>query len=227
MKVFVTGANRGIGLEFVKQLKALNFEVFASTRSKFQDSGLENIIPPENHFVLDTGSHDSIVEFGKQIEQKKVVLDIFINNAGMLKNIALDNPDLYESTLLHFKVNALGPLAITQELVNRNLLKNGSKIIMITSQMASIEDNGMGAYYGYRMSKTALNSGMKSLSIDLKPKGHLVLAIHPGWVVTDMGGKNAKVTAKDSVSDMINLIQKMDESQSGTFVTRTGEVLPW
>lgn len=180
MKIFVTGANRGIGLEFVKQLKDLKFDVYATSRASFKDSGLEGIIAKENHFVLDAGSHDSIKKLGKDFEDKKIVLDVFISNAGMLINNTLDKECLYDSVLEHFKVNALGPLAITQEFVNRNVLQKGSKIVYISSQMASVEDNGMGAFYAYRMSKSALNSAMKSVSIDLKAKGILAIALHPG-----------------------------------------------
>ena len=125
------------------------------------------------------------------------------------------------------KINALSPISLTHKLMKN--LKAGStkKVIFLSSQMGSINDNYSGGYYFYRTSKSALNSAAKSLSIDWKADGISVLMLHPGWVRTDMGGSNAKLDIDTSVSKMLDVINSLDMGKTGTFLNYEGKKLEW
>jgi NAD(P)-dependent dehydrogenase (short-subunit alcohol dehydrogenase family) len=169
----VTGANRGIGLEYCRQLKDRGDDVIAVCRSASDE--LENLdIPIETD--VDLTADKSVADFVKRMDGKSI--DVLINNAGILKSVSLKNLD-FNSIRQQFEVNALGSLRLTQALLVN--LKKGSKIIMMTSRMGSIEDNTSGGSYGYRMSKVALSMAGKSLSVDLKPQGIAVAILLQGW----------------------------------------------
>jgi NAD(P)-dependent dehydrogenase (short-subunit alcohol dehydrogenase family) len=123
------------------------------------------------------------------------------------------------------EVNAYGPLRVTQKL--SPLLARGSKVALITSRMGSIGDNGSGGYYGYRMSKAALNAAGKSLAIDLAPRGVSVAILHPGMVKTAMTGSHGKVEPEDAARDLLARIDALGLDNTGTFWHANGEVLPW
>ncbi|MCA9713017.1 MAG: SDR family oxidoreductase, partial [Myxococcales bacterium] len=124
-----------------------------------------------------------------------------------------------------FLVNAVGPLRVAQVFWPR--LDSGSKLVCLTSLMGSIADNGGGGRYGYRMSKAALNMLVRNLGHETEPKGVVVLAIHPGWVRTDMGGPNAPLSIDESVDAMVATIDEVGMERNGAFVDRNGEPLPW
>ena len=151
-------------------------------------------------------------------------IDVLINNAGVLRNETLDNMDT-ESVEDQFRINALGPLRVTHSLLGS--LHEGAKIAMITSQMGSVADNGMGGYYGYRMSKSALNSASRSLSIDLEPRGIAVAIIHPGFVQTGMTGGAGNIDAATAARQIAERIDELTPDNSGSFWHSNGEVLPW
>ena len=126
-----------------------------------------------------------------------------------------------------FNVNTVGPLLLTQKLF-KNLLKGQERqLIYVSSKVGSIEDNSGGGSYVYRSSKTALNQVVKSLSVDLKGQGFTVVAVHPGWVQTDMGGPNALIDVNISVSGLIKVISSLTESDSGKFFNYDGNIIPW
>ena len=148
-----------------------------------------------------------------------------INNAGILESTSLENLD-FDSIRKQFEVNAIGTLRLTKALLPN--LKEGSKIIVMTSRMGSIEDNTSGGYYGYRMSKVAVSMAGKSLSIDLKPKGIAVAILHPGLVKTRMTGfTNSGITPKQSVEGLLSRIEELNLENTGTFWHANGEILPW
>ena len=216
----VTGTNRGIGLEYCRQLKDRGNEVIAVCRSpsqKLLDLGVR--IEAD----VDLTSQQAVSSLLKRLDGKKI--DVLINNAGIVERINLDNLDL-DSIRRQFEVNAIAPLGFTTALLPN--LSNGSKVILMTSRMGSIDDNTSGGSYGYRMSKVALSMAGKSLAIDLKPQGIAVAILHPGLVQTRMTNFNqAGITTKTSVKGLLARIEELDLDNTGTFWHANGEVLPW
>lgn len=217
-KILITGANRGIGLELCRQLTDRGEEVIAVCRrasSELQSLNLQVIDG------IDVGSAESVNAL--QIQLGELKLDWLINNAGILSVETLDDLN-FEAMEQQFKINALGPLRMTTTLLPN--LSTGAKVGIITSRMGSVDDNTSGSYYGYRMSKAAVNMAGRSLAHDVKAKGIAVFLLHPGMVATDMtGGRGVPVQKSAS-----GLIQRMDElgiSDSGSFWHAEGEPLPW
>ena len=216
----VTGANRGIGLEYCRQLKQRGDNVIAVCRSTSDE--LENLgVSVETDIELT--SEESIANLVQRLDGQ--LIDVLINNAGIVERISLNNLDL-NSIRKQFEVNALGPLRLTQALLSN--LKKGSKIIMMTSRMGSIEDNTSGGSYGYRMSKVALSMAGKSLSQDLKSKEIAVAILHPGLVKTRMTGfTDSGITPEQSVKGLLARIDELNLENTGTFWHSNGEILPW
>ncbi|NEO32210.1 MAG: SDR family oxidoreductase [Symploca sp. SIO3C6] len=219
MKTYlVTGANRGIGLEFCRQLKALGETVIAVCRST--SSELNNLgVRIESG--IDITSDQSVADLAKRLYGTQ--LDVLINNAGILEKNTLDNLD-FDSIRWQFEVNSLGALRVTQALLAN--LRAGSKVAIITSRMGSIGDNTSGSSYGYRMSKAALSMAGKSLSHDLKPQQIAVAILHPGLVNTLMTGYRG-IPTSEAVQGLLARINQLNLENSGTFWHANGEVLPW
>jgi NAD(P)-dependent dehydrogenase (short-subunit alcohol dehydrogenase family) len=214
----VTGANRGIGLEYCRQLKERGDNVIAVCRLISDElKDLDVQIETDVDITLDS----SVNKLVKKLDGKPI--DVLINNAGIIERVSLDNLD-FDSIRRQFEVNALGPLRLTQALLNN--LKSGSKVILMTSRMASIDDNTSGGSYGYRMSKVALSMAGKSLSEDLKSKGIPVAILHPGLVKTRMTGFSG-ITTEESVKGLLARIDGLNIENTGTFWHSNGEVLPW
>jgi len=217
-KILITGANRGIGLELCRQLTVRGEEVIAVCRRSNSELQALNLRVIED---IDVGSTESVKSVQTQLGDMK--LDWLINNAGILSVETLDDLN-FEAMEQQFRVNALGPLRMTTALLPN--LSTGTKVGIITSRMGSIEDNTSGSYYGYRMSKAAVNMAGKSLAHDLKEQDIAVFLLHPGMVATDMtGGRGVPVQKSAS-----GLIQRMDElglPDSGSFWHAEGESLPW
>lgn len=214
----VTGANRGIGLEYCRQLKERGDTVIAVCRS--EEDELKNLgvqIEPNIDITSDASVNDLVNRL------QGLHLDVLINNAGIIERVSLDNLD-FDSIRRQFEINALGTLRVTGALLPN--LKNGSKIIIMTSRMGSIEDNTSGGSYGYRMSKVAVSMAGKSLSHDLKPKGIAVAILHPGLVQTRMTGFSG-ITTSESVQGLIKRIDELNLDNTGTFWHSNGEILPW
>lgn len=216
----VTGANRGIGLEYCRQLKERGDYVIAVCRSASEE--LENLgISVEAD--VDITSDRKIDNLIKRLDDQSI--DVLINNAAIVERVSLERLDT-NSILRQFEVNALAPLKLTQALLTN--LKKGSKIIMMTSRMGSIEDNTSGGSYGYRMSKVALSMAGKSLSVDLKSQGIAVGILHPGLVKTRMTGfTNSGITPEQSVKGLLARIDELNLENTGTFWHSNGEILPW
>ena len=216
----VTGANRGIGLEYCRQLKARGDNVIAVCRSASEE--LKNLgISIETD--VDITSETDVANLVKRLDGKTI--DVLINNAGILERVSLDKLDI-DSIRRQFEVNAIGPLRLTHALLNN--LKSGSKVIMMTSRMGSIDDNTSGGSYGYRMSKVAMSMAGKSLSEDLKSKNIAVAILHPGLVKTRMTGfTNSGITPEQSVKGLLARIDELNRENTGTFWHSNGEILPW
>ncbi|MGB0564486.1 MAG: SDR family oxidoreductase [Spirulinaceae cyanobacterium] len=216
----VTGANRGIGLEYCRQLHQRGENVIAVCRQSAPE--LEAIgIPVETG--VEMTSDRAIADFKTKLGDRPI--DVLINNAGIVERISLENLD-FDSMRRQFEVNALGPLRLTQALLPN--LRSGAKIVLMTSRMGSIGDNTSGSSYGYRMSKVALSMAGKSLAHDLKPRGIAVAILHPGLVQTRMTDFNPQgITPETSVKGLLDRIDALTLENSGTFWHANGEVLPW
>lgn len=215
----ITGANRGIGLELAKQLKARKHEVTAVCRKsspELDGLGVE-VLSGVDIGVKDAETRLSALTKGRNF-------DWVIANAGVLQNETLDKLD-FDSVQKQLEVNALGPLRTVVGLLPS--LRKGAKVALITSRMGSIADNGSGAYYGYRMSKAALNAAGKSLANDLKARGIAVALLHPGMVRTDMTGGHGNLGPDEAAAQLIQRIEALSLESSGTFWHANGEILPW
>jgi NAD(P)-dependent dehydrogenase (short-subunit alcohol dehydrogenase family) len=225
-KVIITGANRGLGLEFVKQYAADGYEVIACSRKINKKDGLHGLQASYKNisiYKLDIANFSSIDQFANLFKKP---IDILINNAGVYPDSSIDHVD-YKAWLDAFKINTLAAFKMTQTFLPH--LKKGKlkKVASLTSKMGSIDDNSGGSEYLYRSSKTALNMVMKSLSIDLKPFSLSMITLHPGWVRTDMGGPNGLIDAKESVAGMKRQIDKLSIKTSGQFIAYDGKKIPW
>ena len=216
----ITGANRGIGLELSRQLKARGEYVIATCRNTSEELNSLGVNVIEN---VDVSSGHSITKLKSKLNNIK--LDCLIHNAGISQYNSFDDLDP-ESIKRQFDINALSPLCMTRSLIN--FFRKKSKIAFITSRMGSIEDNTSGSSYGYRMSKVALSMAAKSLSIDLKEREIFVAILHPGLVSTRMTGftKNG-ISTKDSAIGLLERIKDLNESNTGSFWHANGEKLPW
>jgi NAD(P)-dependent dehydrogenase (short-subunit alcohol dehydrogenase family) len=217
----VTGASRGIGLEFTRQLLT-HFNVCAVAR---HPEGTELVEVNKNSegrlkiLALDLEDSDAPTKLRAALEAWPKI-DLLINNAGILHQ-GFSNQELSQS----FQVNAIALILILNEL--KDLLQKSTKpkAVHISSQMGSIRDNLSGGYYAYRASKAALNMLVKSVAID--EPWLISTVLHPGWVKTRMGGNGALITASDSVHAMLELIDGLEKSDSGKFLTYQGELLSW
>ena len=216
----ITGANRGIGLELVRQLKKRGEDVIATCRSASPELNSLSVRVETN---VDITSGDSIIRLRESLNDTRV--DVLIQNAGIAQLNSLSNLDP-QSIAHQFEVNALSPLCCVQAMLSK--LSKSAKIALISSRMGSIEDNSSGGSYGYRMSKVALCMAGKSLSVDLKPRGISVAILHPGLVSTRMTGFTSNgIEPRESVKGLIERIDELTINNTGTFWHSNGEVLPW
>ncbi len=216
----ITGANRGIGYEYCRQLKARGDRAIAVCRTASEELQQLGI---QIETGIDITSDASVADLCTRLGD--VAIDVLINNAGIIQRVTLDNLD-FDSIRHQFEVNALGTLRVTHALLPR--LKAGGKIVLMTSRMGSIGDNTSGSSYGYRMSKVALSMAGKSLAHDLKHRGIAVAILHPGLVQTRMTNFTASgITPEESVKGLLTRIDELTLANTGTFWHANGEILPW
>ena len=216
----ITGANRGIGYEYCRQLKQRGDTVIAACRSASEELKQLGVRVEEG---IDITSDASVASLCDRLGDSAI--DVLINNAGIVKRVTLEDLD-FDSIREQFEVNALGALRLTHALLPH--LKAGSKIALMTSRMGSIADNTSGSSYGYRMSKVALSMAGKSLAHDLKPRGIAVAILHPGLVQTRMTNfTTSGITPEESVKGLLARIDELTLENTGTFWHANGEVLPW
>lgn len=228
--VLITGASRGIGLELVYQYARDGAQVHACARDLGHAEDLLALAAkfPEQVELhcLDVTSDSQIKALDRALGDASI--DVLIHNAGCYgpRRIKFGEIDrqIWRQVL---EVNTLSPLMLTQALYARVAASQQKTLVMISSKVGSIEDNHSGGGYYYRSSKTALNQVVKSLCIDLAGFGVRVIALHPGWVQTAMGGPDALITTEESAKGMIKVIEKSDSYVSGGFYTYNGEALPW
>ena len=218
--VVITGANRGIGLALAEQYQMQGDKVIAVCRQSSQAlAKLAGVTIIEN---VDVVSDQDLLTLAKALTG--IDVDLLINNAGILSEEFLGDID-FDAVERQFRVNAIGPLKATEALLNN--LHSGAKVVLVTSRMGSLGDNGSGGHYGYRMSKSALNSAAVSLAVDLKPKGIAVALLHPGFVQTALVNNQGNVSADQAAEMLIQRIDALSIETTGSFTHANGEALPW
>lgn len=222
--VLITGANRGIGLELVRQYAGDGWQVVATCRRPGEAADLERLTAEVHGLDVTNGAEvDSLAG-----ELAGTAIDILINNAGVYgpKEGAPGEVD-HEAWTRVFRTNTMAPLKVSAAFVPHVAASGQGKIVTITSKMGSIADNSSGGAYVYRASKAAVNIVMKSLANDLRERGIAVAVVHPGWVKTEMSGPNALITATESVSGLRRVIAGLTLAQGGTFLNYDGRQIPW
>lgn len=217
--ILVTGAARGIGLALTRQFAARGDRVIAVCRQSSPE--LDAVDGVRTLTDIDVTDADARARLTATLDRQ--ALDVVIHNAGVLTNETLVDLDL-DRIRHQFEVDALAPLALSQQLLGN--LRPGSKLILISSRMGSIDDNGSGGVYGYRMAKAALNMAGKSLSLDLKSQGIAVGIFHPGMVATEMTGQQG-IPPEQSATNLIARIDQLTLETSGQFLHADGSPLPW
>jgi NAD(P)-dependent dehydrogenase (short-subunit alcohol dehydrogenase family) len=230
-QVLVTGANRGLGLEFTRQLLARGARVIAACRHPGRANeltGLAAAHPGHLHVLpLDVSKPASIAELAREAAMVCDGLDLLINNAGMLVAGERFGSLTAEPLQQSFCSNAVGPLLLTQALAPLLAARPGARVVNISSVMGSIGATHEFRSPGYGMSKAALNMATVQLAHALAPQETRVIALHPGWVRTDMGGSQASQVAGDSVRGMLEVIDAITPERSGRFFDWRGESVPW
>ena len=215
----ITGANRGIGLQLAAQLAAAGWSVTGVCR---QPSSRLAELADTLWDGIDV-TDDSLEEALRAAAGERPI-DLLINCAGILTRESLDNLDI-GAIRKQFEVNSLGPLRVTHALLPN--LQQGSKVVVITSRMGSLGDNTSGTRYGYRMSKAAVNMAFVSLAHDLQPRGIAVSILHPGFVRTGMTSGQGNWNADEAAAALLERVEQLELSTTGSFLHANGETLPW
>lgn len=215
----VTGGGRGIGLELARQLKAHGAEVLVACRTHTPELTALGVETVDGLALDQPASHARLLE---AIGPRRISL--LVHNAGLLAGGRLEN-ERAEDIEAQFRINALTPVLLTRALLPA--MADPAKLAIITSRMGSMADNGSGGYYGYRMSKAAVNAAGVSLAYDLKGRGIAVGLLHPGYVRTRMTGHEGHLTAAESASLLLKRIEALNLENSGSFWHCDGAVLPW
>ncbi len=241
-RAVVTGANRGLGLEFVRQLLAAGDEVIGTARDVGRAGELEELVAASGGrgrvVALDAADPASVAAAGQAVASRFDRVDLLINNAGIMTDpnrpvpasagaLAELDPDAVLEVL---RVNTVGPLAVTQAVAP--LLRSGSVVVNMSSGMGSIAGAASPGYIAYCMSKAALNMATRQLAAGLGPEsagpaGVTVVSISPGWVATDMGGPGAPLDPPESVKGILSVVAGLTPADSGSFLERSGNRLEW
>jgi NAD(P)-dependent dehydrogenase (short-subunit alcohol dehydrogenase family) len=228
--ILITGANRGIGLELVRQYADAEWRVYACCRQPESALPLNRIAAASAGRVsvhpLDVTKPAHIVAMQAVLGQTP--LDILLNNAGIYGQGDADfgNTDV-DRWLETFRINSIAPMKLMEALVENVASSERRIMATMSSKMGSMADNGSGGSYVYRSSKAAVNAVMKSASVDLKRRGITAVALHPGWVLTDMGGPNAEITTEQSVTQLRAILDRLTLADSGSFFDIDGSLIPW
>ena len=216
--VLVTGANRGIGLQLCRRFAARGDEVIAVCRETTDELAALGVRVIDG---IDVSSGTAVETLREELEG--LPIDVLINNAGILLRDSFGDID-YDTMAEQYRVNTLGPLRVTEALVDN--LHEGSKVAIVSSRVGSIEDNGSGGNYGYRASKAAVNMIGMNLKHELLPRGIAVGLLHPGLVATDMTGGSG-ISPADSARGLVDRIDELSLENSGGFWHAEGYTLPW
>jgi NAD(P)-dependent dehydrogenase (short-subunit alcohol dehydrogenase family) len=235
--VLITGANRGLGLELVRQYEADGWRVIACARSP-GSAALQAVVSKAPTRVqahgLDVTDHAAIDRLADELAGTPV--DVLLNVAGTMGSQSFAEKGLaiqrfgasdYDDWLQILGVNVLAPMKMAEAFVEHVAASEQKKIVTLTSIVGSIGSNARGGLYAYRSSKAAANAVMKSMALDLAPRGIIALPVHPGWVRTEMGGQSAPVEPVDSAAGMRRVIAGLTPDDAGRFLQFDGTELPW
>lgn len=228
--VLITGCSRGIGLELAYQYARDGARVHACARAPERSEALQALAARFPQLIelhaLDITQDSQIRALAQALGDS--VLDLVIHNAGCYGPSGVKFGEVDREIWHHvLNTNTVSPMMLTQALVGRVAASGKGIVAFISSKVGSIADNHSGGGYYYRSSKTALNQVVKSLSVDLAGYGIRVVALHPGWVKTDMGGPNALIEPEESVRGMRQQLDRLTAQQSGSFLNYDGSVIPW
>ena len=226
----ITGANRGLGFEFVRQYLVDGWQVYAACRDPASASELRRLIETSDGklrmLAMDVTDPASVDAAATELDGQAI--DLLLNNAGIIgpQGQTIGNID-YEAWAEVLAVNTMGPMRVSEAFVEHVARSDRKLIVTLTSGMGSIADNSSGGSILYRSSKAAVNMVMRSLAIDLASRGITCVVVNPGWVRTDMGGPNASLQPAESISALRRLIATLGPEQSGKFFNHTGREYPW
>jgi NAD(P)-dependent dehydrogenase (short-subunit alcohol dehydrogenase family) len=226
----ITGANRGLGLEFARQYLDDGWQVHAACRDPESASELRRLADASDRklriIALDVTDPSSIKPAAAELDRQAI--DLLLNNAGVMgaRGQTIGNID-YDAWAKVLDANTIGPMRISEAFVDHVARSERKLIVTLTSGMGSLADNTSGGWIAYRSSKAAVNMVMRSLAIDLAPRGITCVVVNPGWVRTDMGGPQATLTATDSVKRLRHLIETLGPKQSGKFFNYDGREYAW
>lgn len=234
--VLITGASRGLGLEFVRQYAADGWRVIAAARDPAHSEPLAALARAGDVrlHALDVADHAAIEALARTLAGESI--DVLINNAGLMGGVgsATDGARAqvfgrtdYAEWERVLRVNVLAPMKMSEAFVEHLAAGGGGKIVTLSSVLGSIGGNAQGGLYVYRTSKSAVNALMRSMALDLAPRGILAVAVHPGWVSTDMGGARAPLKPEASIAGLRQLIARLGPAESGRFWRYDGEEIPW
>lgn len=232
LSVLITGANRGIGLEFVRQYAAAGWRVLACCRQPEYANDLRKLVSQHASgcvalYQLDVICFDQIRKLAILLSHQPI--DLLINNAGVYPDADREESGVVDQDawIEAFRVNTIAPYKMAAAFADQISSSQQRKIVNITSKMGSISDNTSGGSYLYRSSKAALNMIVRSLAVDLAEQQIIVTALHPGWVQTDMGGPDALITVEQSVTGMRQVISQLGVVNSGRFYAYDGQEIAW
>jgi NAD(P)-dependent dehydrogenase (short-subunit alcohol dehydrogenase family) len=226
----ITGANRGLGFEFARQYLADGWQVYAACRDLVSASELRRLAEDSGEtlriLAMDVTDPASIKAAAEELDGQTI--DLLLNNAGIIgpRSQTIGNID-YEAWAKVIDVNTMGPTRVSEAFVDHVARSDRKLIVTLTSGMGSLADNTSGGSIAYRSSKAAVNMVMRSLAIDLAPRGLTCVVVNPGWVQTDMGGANATLTPVESVTALRRLIDTLGPAQSGKFFNYDGREYAW
>jgi NAD(P)-dependent dehydrogenase (short-subunit alcohol dehydrogenase family) len=226
----ITGANRGLGLEFARQYLADGWRVYAGCRNPDSASELRRLADASDDKlqILALDVTDSVIVQAAAAKLDGQAIDLLLNNAGIggPRGQTIGNID-YDAWAKVLEVNTMGPMRVSEAFVDHVARSERKLIVTLTSGMGSIADNTSGGSIAYRSSKAAVNMVMRSLAIDLAPLRITCVVINPGWVLTDMGGPHATLTAAESVAMLRRQIDSLRPPQSGKFFNFEGREYAW
>ncbi|NJD33183.1 MAG: SDR family oxidoreductase [Gammaproteobacteria bacterium] len=236
--VLITGASRGLGLEFARQYAADGWRVVACARKPEESTALNELAGASGGLVtvhvLDVAEPAEIDTLATELDGMAV--DLLLNNAGTMGRESFAEKGLatqmfgqsdYEDWLRTMRVNVLGPMRMAEAFVENVAASRQKKIVTLTSVVGSIGQSKFGGLYAYRSSKAAANAVMKAMSVDLRPRGIIALPMHPGWVRTEIGGPRGELDVTTSVTGVRRVIAELTPADTGRFLQWDGRELPW
>jgi len=233
--VLITGANRGLGLEFVRQYAAAGWSVLACSRQGSNElAELEAAHPDLCHYALDVADHPAIERLGANLAGQPI--DVLLNNAGFYGKVSFADGGVehqafgstdFDNWQRVLEVNVFGPMKMAETFIEHVKQSEQKKIVTLSSMLGSMGLNTIGGMYAYRTSKAAVNMLMHSMGIDLGKQGVTAVALHPGWVRTDMGGPGAEIDAEEAVAGVIGVIADLGPDNLGKLTAFDGSVLPY